>query len=176
MSHRTNISHGPLHGNSAQLGRPFEDVCAWPSCWVETHPALPLCRRHALKTYKVMREEYEELVGTVFPKPDTSDMPEREDTSLVYYLRLGPHTVKIGTTKNLTQRICHLRTDMDYLMAVEPGSLELEKRRHGEFAPERLGRREDFRLTPRLHEHIDKLASVPANQELLAKHAIRPVR
>ena len=83
----------------------------------------------------------------------------------VYYLMVGPSTVKIGTTVNLAQRIKQLRTDLQYVVALEPGSHTLETQRHREFAVERIGRRENFRLSDRLKAHIESLQ--PRRDELV---------
>lgn len=75
---------------------------------------------------------------------------------VVYYLRFGER-VKIGTTFNPRQRFAALRHEE--VMAFERGDRTVERRRHREFADERLGTSEWFALTPRLRAHIDALAS-----------------
>lgn len=83
---------------------------------------------------------------------------QQATVSVVYYLRLGPFVVKIGTTTNLHQRVRQLRSEMQYVMATEPGGRDLEHKRHVQFAEERINRRrEDFSLSSRLQEHIDLL-------------------
>lgn len=78
---------------------------------------------------------------------------------LVYYLALSPTTVKIGTTTNLPQRLTALRSEMQYVLAVEPGGRDVERMRHQQFAAERIGRREDFRVSDALQDHIASLNS-----------------
>lgn len=52
-----------------------------------------------------------------------------------------------------------LRSEMQYVVALEPGSLQLERMRHVQFTDERRNkRREDFHLSDRLKAHIDSLA------------------
>ena len=64
----------------------------------------------------------------------------------------GPRTVKIGTTIDLPARMRTLRTDIQYIVAIERGSMELERSRHRQFAEERINiRKEDFRLSDRLN-------------------------
>lgn len=86
---------------------------------------------------------------------------------MVYYLVLSPVTVKIGTTINLRQRMSALRTEMQYVIALEPGGRELERKRHLQFKDERRGHREDFTLSDALKRHIDELA--PHRDEILTR-------
>lgn len=88
---------------------------------------------------------------------------------VVYYLRVAPETVKIGTTTRLATRIQQLRSQPDYVMAVELGGYEQERQRHKEFADERHGRRGDFRLTPRLLAHIDDIAATGDSRRLVSE-------
>jgi len=75
----------------------------------------------------------------------------REAESVVYYFRIGDR-VKIGTTTNLAERAKVFRPEE--IMATEPGGLDAERRRHGQFAHFRLGQTEWFRLEGSLREHI----------------------
>lgn len=79
------------------------------------------------------------------------------DAPVVYYLLLGDR-IKIGTTIHLRNRLKSLRVDDRAVLATEPGGLELERRRHLQFATERLGRREDFAISARLMDHIRSLS------------------
>ena len=74
---------------------------------------------------------------------------------VVYYLRLGG-SVKIGTTFNPRRRFAVLRHDE--VLAFELGDRSVERRRHAEFAADRLGTSEWFELTPRLRAHVSALA------------------
>jgi hypothetical protein len=79
---------------------------------------------------------------------------------VVYYLRLDER-VKIGTTVNPRQRFAALRVGVagaEELLAFEPGDRTVERRRHVEFADDRLGTSEWFALSPALHAHIEALA------------------
>lgn len=58
-------------------------------------------------------------------------MTNRTHEPLVYYVLRGG-LIKIGTTTQLRQRLVALK--IDELLAVEPGSYDLERRRHAEFA------------------------------------------
>lgn len=144
--------------------RPRE--CRWPKCKAEqVEPDIPLCERHFT------------LVGISFlarrnPLSDPDRAARREAAradqethleqraermkaqSVVYYVRIGDH-VKIGYTINLRQRLGALRVDDDALLATEPGGRQLERERHLEFAPERVGKRENFNPSRRLLAHIE---------------------
>jgi hypothetical protein len=74
--------------------------------------------------------------------------PPRVD--VVYYLRFDDR-VKIGTTANPRQRLAAIWHDE--LLAFERGDRRLERRRHTQFADDRLGG-EWFRLSPAVWEHI----------------------
>ena len=85
---------------------------------------------------------------------DADIAPPRVD--IVYYLRFGDR-VKIGTTSNPRQRfgaIWH-----DEILAFERGDRMLEHRRHVEFAADRYGGTEWFRLSEGLKAHIDGVAA-----------------
>lgn len=85
-------------------------------------------------------------------------------SNVVYYIGVkGDGHVKIGTTKNLQARLRSLataRADGNLLMvlATEPGTYELEQKRHAQFAESRA-HGEWFKLTPALQQHIDELAA-----------------
>lgn len=108
---------------------------------------MPICFVHA---YLVHREVDAILTHDNAPKP-----PKRDP--VVYYLALSPTTVKIGTTTNLTARMRALRTDTQYVLAVEPGGRDVERMRHQQFSADRLSRREDFRASEALQQHIADL-------------------
>ncbi|MFG3585110.1 GIY-YIG nuclease family protein [Streptomyces sp. NPDC047990] len=72
---------------------------------------------------------------------------------VVYYIRRGKY-VKIGTTTNLKQRMRDLMPDE--VLAVEPGSYDLEGTLHAQFAKIRFSpAMEYFELTEELQKHID---------------------
>lgn len=80
--------------------------------------------------------------------------------SVVYYCRLRPDVVKIGTTVALSDRMRALRVYSEDLLAVEPGAYDLEAKRHRQFDHLRINpRREDFTLGEDLQAHIDDLVA-----------------
>lgn len=77
-----------------------------------------------------------------------------EECEMVYYVRFGDR-VKIGTTKNLRQRLTVV--PHDEVMATEPGGPHVERQRHKQFAHLQIRKgshREWFTLTPELADHI----------------------
>lgn len=97
--------------------------------------------------YTANREEFDRLCQ------------ERIETAsalreVVYYVRFGDR-VKIGTTKNLQDRLAFI--PHDEVLATEPGGVYVERRRHAQFKHlrARVGRsREWFSLAPELTDHI----------------------
>lgn len=85
---------------------------------------------------------YGEIVDAELPLP-------RVD--VVYYLRYADR-VKIGTTGNPRQRFAAIWHDD--LLALERGDRRLEHRRHVQFAAERFGTTEWFRLSDAIRAHI----------------------
>lgn len=83
---------------------------------------------------------------------------------LVYYIRFGDR-IKIGTTKNLKQRMSEL--PWEEILLVEPGDRSVEQLRHAHFQNMRvLG--EWFEYTPILKDHIERL-----REELKPAHELR---
>lgn len=150
--------------------RPFDSQCCWPACEAEPRTDLPVCPRHAERIHAVLHDEWLDKLG-LGPLPEGVTVPTPlSRPAIVYYLRVGPYAVKIGTTIHLRDRLNALRTEVQHVMAVEPGGYQRESERHKQFAAERLGKREDFRLTPRLQAHIDALNAAPACAALIATH------
>lgn len=84
-------------------------------------------------------------------------LPERTTNGMienvVYYMRFG-NLIKIGTTTALSARTRQLRPDE--VMAAEPGSYDLERKRHQQFAAFRL-HGEYFHPAALLMLHIRKI-------------------
>lgn len=84
------------------------------------------------------------------PRPTRTRPPIRE---VVYYIRWGDR-IKIGTSKRLAERLRSLYHDE--VLAAEPGSIALERRRHEQFREYRIaGQREWFSSAPALLFHIN---------------------
>jgi hypothetical protein len=143
---------------------------------------LQVCRKHALEIAAYINEIVRDIQrGWITPTDDDWPVPEPlikgvpapHPPSYVYYLMLGPTTVKIGTTYRLAERIRSLRTDLQYVVAIERGGRDVEKIRHKQFAAERKGKREDFRLSDALKAHIGAMA--PNRDELVRIATNRPL-
>ncbi|OBA94654.1 hypothetical protein A5668_09125 [Mycolicibacterium fortuitum] len=135
--------------------------CQVTKCREERHDDWPVCFMHAM----LISRAYDNFM-------DGLETPElRPKPPFVYYLMVGPTTVKIGTTTDLTRRLSGLRSDLQYVVAIERGSFDLERQRHREYATERIGSREDFRLSDRLKAHIESL--MPQRDELITEATAR---
>lgn len=144
-------------------------------------PAGPPCEQAAIKVVVglgLCREHYETMCCEIFADPDAAP-PTSPTTqpppSVVYYLgEPTSQTVKIGTTTNLRSRVGALRAGHPglLLLATEPGSYPLERRRHWQFRASRVGSasKEWFRKTPQLMDHV---AQVRAAHGIL--HTGQPV-
>lgn len=155
-------------------------ICCWPDCFAEVeHADIPLCERHLRDAGMAWVRDNIELIRAVsgvssqeimfdrirrdaeFRRPEREAMraeqqAQREAGAIVYYLRIFDR-IKIGYTTNLPQRLISLRVDATAVLVTEPGGLDMERRRHYEFAEERYGRREDFAPSDRLLAHIERL-------------------
>jgi predicted GIY-YIG superfamily endonuclease len=112
-----------------------------------------------------------------WPTEDEREAERQEDLRLqleirnstqcfVYYLLLSPTTVKIGTTRDLRTRIKTHGSELQYVVALERGSYDVEKARHEQFPMERHGTKEVFTISDALRRHIESLA--PHRDELVA--------
>jgi hypothetical protein len=137
------LANGKDCGSKPQEGMPF-----------------PICARHAIQVSLAVRDiaatrllQGSVPIGTMRRQRES----ERDAGSLVYYVELPGDRIKIGTTKNLTQRVRALRVGIGAVLATEPGGVGHERRRHRQFAAYRIGELEDFRDVPALREWIAEL-------------------
>ena len=136
--------------------------CLWSGCDRRRLADLPICVLHAA----TITCSFNDFFDPPTPRPPrVRDAPNYR--RYVYYVMVGPMTVKIGTTLDLTQRLRNLRTEPQYVVAIEPGGYDVEKQRHLEFAKDRTGRFENFMLSDQLKSHIDSLAD--RRDDLMAK-------
>lgn len=142
--------------------------CAWLGCHGREFEYTELCFEHASRVaarmHVLTRQTVEMNLDRKKHRERHNPKPLRQ--SFVYYLMIGPSTVKIGTTTDLKMRLRPLRTDPQYVVAIERGGRNIEAQRHEQFAQERIGKREDFQLSDRLKEHIEAL--LPERNELIA--------
>lgn len=153
--------HMPRPGDPALL--PFISVVRdWQRAGIEmteelmaaalklAHQRLEEDRRKAAAIYAARDREAATQAALDALKPGSfGDAPG----GVVYYIRRGKY-VKIGTTTNLRQRMRDLMPDE--VLAVEPGSYDLEGTLHAQFAKIRFSpAMEYFELTEELQKHID---------------------
>lgn len=154
---------GSRHGRS---------TCAWRGCLGRVALDTPVCHGHAAVISSRVFNPPGPRDDAPKPEPIRAGTHRRVSRGYVYYLMQSPTVVKIGTTIRLADRMNQLRTELQYVVAVERGYLKLERERHLQFAAERVGRREDFRLSPALVAHIDSLA--PFRDELVNEATTPP--
>lgn len=133
--------------------------CVWKGCRQDQLEGLQVCFAHGLHISSVFRKLIDADLEPLPPRPP--------DQPYVYYLMISPTTVKIGTTRNLEQRLSAMRSEAQYVVALERGSFDVERQRHKQFTAERRGAREDFHLSDALKSHIDRL--LPMRDELMAE-------
>lgn len=123
--------------------------------------SYPVCADHAFKIYLDVKA----TIGHNLREGKTEDEWEadrreafeaRRANAVIYYVRIHDY-IKIGTTIGIKQRLDGLRVSEDALLATEPGSYELEKKRHEQFKHLRIGKRENFRPTLELIRHIESV-------------------
>lgn len=170
-------------GDSVELGRPgidlpdgpvYSEVCTilgrdGQPCGAQAFDdtRVSICEVHAAQVYHeltdaTLREHQERgrRVSMRTPQERRAAFIDREArrqaASVVYYAG-NRGSIKIGRTINLIQRMQSLRIDPKWIMAIEPGSFEVETRRLHQFAHLRYGRTEDFDPGDDLIAHIKAL-------------------
>ena len=142
---------------------------------------FPICLHHALQLHKRMKEhrggesleeryrvDLEQRRAAYRPGEGSEERQAllaqaKADQSVVYYIRLSADRIKIGTTTNMTMRLSGLRVRRDAVLATEPGSYDLERARHQQFADLRYTdgkasrQLEDFAPEQVLLDHIAML-------------------
>ena len=145
-------------------------------------PMVPMCAYHGLQIGLLFRDDVlalaqREQADKEYARTEANAAKRgNREGELVYYVRIGGY-VKIGYSARLRNRYASLRADE--LLAVEPGGRDLESHRHSQFAAERIDlRRENFRPSARLQEHISEIhahyglphwATVPRTTVVTAK-------
>lgn len=117
-----------------------------------------ICQAHLRQAYKYWQDyleaRYAGNPGMPFdPQLDRSREIPPEPT-FVYYIQFGTR-IKIGYTTNIRQRLGNL--PYDEVLALEPGSRDLEQVRHRQFMAHRVGAGEWFFDNPDLRSHIKML-------------------
>ncbi len=138
-------------------------MCVHPQC--EKAPQeryafpLPLCGEHLVKTLtaavevtRAAKQDYAKVnEGKTIPFSAKARIPHAE---VVYYIKFGDR-IKIGTTTNLNARLGTL--PFDQILGTEPGGVDLERKRHQQFAANLVSGREWFSPSEALLAHIATL-------------------
>lgn len=112
-------------------------------------------------------ESAKRSVGRRAPRPKKPSAPEASE-NVVYYIRHGGR-IKIGTSNNFKRRLAVL--PHDEVLALEPGSYDLEAKRHSQFHSSRIRRTEWFVTTEHLSEHIAHVRdSFPRFERIISAH------
>lgn len=180
----------PVFGCDATRTGPrnYERILNPRCCWQEDghgvrcdqpcEEGLPVCWHHGFAISLRMVHLTRERTRNQEPPDDADEWPSDEELdaqaedarsnrqAFVYYLMLSPTTVKIGTTRHLRARIAAHGSELQYVVALEHGSFDVEKARHEQFPMERHGVKEVFTLSDALRQHIENLA--PQRDELFA--------
>jgi hypothetical protein len=123
--------------------------------------AIPTCRdcgmaiaRH-FKPELLLEDRFAHEARMTKAVDHRAKLEQTPEGGCVYYVRIEDY-IKIGWTAQLRSRMRALRVDASKaLLAIEPGTKELERQRHQEFAHERIHNlRENFFPTGRLIDHI----------------------
>lgn len=127
-----------------------------PACGLCGYLAVSITERvHCLNAscrYEAWVDEFETLRrNLLFQAAGKSDV--------VYYLKFRDR-VKIGVTNNLKRRCSEIVT-VELVYGFELGSLEVERRRHRQFAESRMIG-EWFEDTPRIRAHVNNVCALAA--------------
>lgn len=102
-------------------------------------------------------------------------IPAPSRAGVVYYVRQPGDRIKIGFTTSFLGRMQTLYVQMEDVLAVELGGMEMESARHAQFAADRVGRTELFTLSEELTAHIEALrAASPEHPWHLGVRPCRP--
>lgn len=145
--------------------------CCWPECqsmslWLPENPSWPLCYSHSALAWDTIDSIKH---GTTVDGPrqvrnkqikqdqkDTRDRATRErkgsQPGFVYYIQINDQ-IKIGYAGDVKKRMKAYPPGAK-LLAVEPGSPELEKARHTTFAHALVAGREWFSPDQAIDDHI----------------------
>lgn len=108
----------------------------------------------AMKAAKVLQP----VPAPEWMTPHLSPLRPATRRAVVYYVRFDKH-IKIGTTNDIAVRMRGMSIHPDSLLAIEPGSVMVERKRHNQFGHLRQGRTELFHPAEDLLEHIKRVRS-----------------
>lgn len=152
---------GPVSGRPP-CGVPDDDgtPCGQPSCaapsWV-----VNICSTHGQQVFAFLDENkngrQRQAHADYLQKKSVKAARVQAGEPFVYYVQMPGDLIKIGTSRSVRRRMGSLTVGPDDLLALEPGSVEVESQRHAQFASLRMRRTERFHDAPVLREHIAQL-------------------
>ena len=127
--------------------------CCWPDCfeWRPLDLTVPMCWKHSRITAEDFGRAcgvYDERIRSI----ESKSRPKSHARGKVYYLRVDG-LIKIGYSSNVYGRLRAYPPSSE-LLAVEPGSMETERLRHGQFRADLKHGREWFRESDDLKSWI----------------------
>ncbi|MGZ9830258.1 GIY-YIG nuclease family protein [Tsukamurella ocularis] len=133
--------------------------CCWPDCdeprgrYADDYQ---LCQTHTmLAMHYGQQYGLDNWLDPATRRKEKRAAQKRDQDGWVYYARVG-EAIKIGFSIDVKARVRQYPPGT-ILLAVEPGSKELERARHKEFGHSRTRGREWFRESLPIKEHIEKL-------------------
>lgn len=163
----------PPHPDPAKKRTWEEPRCAWVSCREERLTFFPVCYEHAQLIASVMNGPAdgtkEALISTAIFNEQflKRERQIREVEQLhatrgskpgwIYYV-LTDGKIKIGYSTNITRRLRAYPPGSEVL-AVHPGTPDLEKQIHRDFDAHRVAGREWFRPDPEILDHCERVVA-----------------
>lgn len=167
-----------LRGDLQQINRAtrYTKRCVWPECRepLSSFRIGPLCMYHAWAVYEAIDRSDALPVTDARLAMSERRNAERErarqlartrgqQPGWIYYVRTDGK-VKIGYSADVRQRMRSYPPESG-LLAVHPGTRDLEADMHRRFAGSRAAGREWFRETPDLVEHIGEVVALFGNPD-----------
>lgn len=169
------IRRAEANGRPSEIIRePAPPTCIWPDCAGEPYnEVIPVCARHMFEIYDYVKQsdldEPREVAIQRNRRQRAADERSRRawlkqqklresrgsQPGWIYYLHIDGK-IKIGYTTDIVQRMRQYPPGSP-LAGVHPGTPELEKRLHRQFAGSLAQGREWFNPTPDLLEHCEQV-------------------
>jgi len=154
-------------GTPSPFGKPYNPnrPCAWRNCTrsYEDPYGVPLCSTH----YKIVVDDFRSRKQE--PEPEPPAQPVKTvptGPGSVYYIALDG-LIKIGYSQDVTARM-RAYPPTATLLAVEPGSKSVERKRHQRFGKFLAKGREWFTDDPELRAWTDELVAEHGTADHLA--------
>jgi hypothetical protein len=162
--------------NGSAERQAFRSWCRMEHCGGRCAEGLEVCGKHAMEIHQqvsaMLTATRDAVKGTPSPSATEARAKVKKEVdqacAMVYYVRFGA-LIKIGTSTRLADRIATLKTAQpDFeLLAAEPGSFRLERKRHTQFETERVPGSELFQPSTRLNAHIQAVRDEHGSPALL---------